>query len=79
MLSGEARNTNFIVFGLTRLGLEPALEASTLTSTPPMHFFNLKSNITTLILYVKSIDDIDYILHGNIFSIIDFPCLGGTS
>ena len=25
MLSGEATNTNFIVFGLTRLGLEPTI------------------------------------------------------
>ena len=25
MLSGEATNTNFLVFGLTRLGLEPTI------------------------------------------------------
>jgi hypothetical protein len=25
MLSGEAANTNFLVFGLTRLGLEPTI------------------------------------------------------
>ena len=25
MLSGEATNTNFIIFGLTRLGLEPMI------------------------------------------------------
>jgi hypothetical protein len=25
MLSGEARNTNFIVFGLTQTGLEPTI------------------------------------------------------
>jgi hypothetical protein len=25
MLGGEATNTNFIVFGLTRLGLEPTI------------------------------------------------------
>jgi len=29
MLSGEATNTNFIVFGLFRSGLEHTLEAST--------------------------------------------------
>ena len=37
MLSGKATNTNFMVFGLTRSGLEPtiyALEASKLTITP---------------------------------------------
>ena len=39
MLSGEATNTNFIVFGLNRSGLNPqytALKASMLTITPPM-------------------------------------------
>ena len=25
MLSGEAKNTNFIVFGLTQFGLEPTI------------------------------------------------------
>jgi hypothetical protein len=34
MFSGEATNTNFIVFGLTQPGLEPTIEASTLTITP---------------------------------------------
>ena len=39
MLNGEAITTNFIVFGLTRPGLElTALEASTLTITPPVLF-----------------------------------------
>ena len=41
MLSGEATNTNFIVFGLTRPGLELTnipLKASTLTITPQMGF-----------------------------------------
>ena len=38
MLSGEATNTNFIVFGLTR----PGLEASTLTVTPPMRCYNTR-------------------------------------
>ena len=39
MLSGEATNTNFIVFGLIRSGLNPgstALEVSTLIITPLM-------------------------------------------
>jgi hypothetical protein len=36
MLSGEATNTNFIVFSLTRPGLEPT---STLTITPPMWLY----------------------------------------
>jgi hypothetical protein len=39
MLSGEATNTNFIVFDLTRSGSNQqstALEASTLTITTPM-------------------------------------------
>ena len=36
VLSGEATNTGFKLFGLTRLGSE--LEASTLTITPPMRF-----------------------------------------
>jgi hypothetical protein len=35
MLSEEATNTNFIVFGLTRTH-DPPLEASTLTITPPL-------------------------------------------
>ena len=41
MLSAEATNTNFIVFGLTRPGSNPqstALETGTLTSTPPMWY-----------------------------------------
>jgi hypothetical protein len=39
MLSGEATNTNFIVFGLTRTGSNPrstTVESSTLTFTPSM-------------------------------------------
>jgi hypothetical protein len=35
MLSGEATNTNFIVFGLTRPGLQPTIYR---TITPPMQF-----------------------------------------
>jgi hypothetical protein len=42
VLSGEATHTNFIVFGLTQSGLtnpqSTALEASTLTITPPKRF-----------------------------------------
>jgi hypothetical protein len=41
VLSGEATNTNFIVFGLTPLVLEPTIYHTrgehTLTITPPMH------------------------------------------
>jgi hypothetical protein len=40
MLSGEATNTNVIVFGLTRPWLDPTIyltrKTSTLTITPPM-------------------------------------------
>jgi len=36
VLSIEATNSNFIVFGLTRLRVYTALEASTLTITPLM-------------------------------------------
>jgi len=41
MLSREATNTNFIVFGLTRAELEPMTyrtQASILTFTPPTRF-----------------------------------------
>ena len=41
MLGGEATNTNFIIFGLTRSGLKPTIyctEANTLTITQPMRF-----------------------------------------
>ena len=45
MLSGEAANTSFIVFGLTRPGrthVRPStLEANTITITPPMRSFML--------------------------------------
>jgi hypothetical protein len=48
VLSGEAINTNFIVFGLTRSGLAPMIyhspEASTLTITPLMQM-NKKKEI----------------------------------
>ena len=42
VLGGEAANSNFIVFGLTRPGLGPtmySLEASMLTITPPMRLY----------------------------------------
>ena len=47
MLSGEATNTNFIVFGLARSANEPrstTLEVSTLTITSPMQLFFLEYN-----------------------------------
>jgi len=36
MLSGEATNANFLVFGLTRPGPESTIH-HTITITPPMH------------------------------------------
>ena len=42
MLSGEATHTNFIIFGVTRPGLEftrcTSLEANTLTTVPVVQF-----------------------------------------
>jgi len=45
VLSGEATNINFIVFGLTRTVINlrsTALEASTLTITPPVRFITVR-------------------------------------
>ena len=42
VLSGEARNTNLIVLGLTRTGLEPKINRTRgeqLTITPPMWLY----------------------------------------
>ena len=61
MCSGEATNTYFIVFGLTRLGLEPAIEAITHTITAQMrlnydlnaiHFYWAKLNIKKTVAFI---------------------------
>jgi len=43
MLSREATNTNFIVFGLTQLGLEPKIYR-TLSNLPPLWLTIIKCN-----------------------------------
>ena len=57
MLSGEATNTNFIVFGLTRPGLNQkkstALEASTPTIMPQMQLPVLVFFISRVMIYNK--------------------------
>jgi hypothetical protein len=52
MLSGEATNTNFIVFGLTVIPQSTTLEASTLTITQPMRFGFLYNNAAHPIICV---------------------------
>ena len=47
VLSGEARDTNFIVFGLTRSGLETTIYRTRVTITLPMQFamyYTVRSN-----------------------------------
>jgi len=47
MISGEATNTYFIVFGMIRQGLEPrssALKASMLSITPPAQLIEISTS-----------------------------------
>ena len=73
MLSGGAIDTNFIVFGLIRSGLEPTryttLVASTLTITPPIYFDNRG------ILKTKLYDKRDSFT----FPIVNFPFISSIS
>jgi len=58
VFTGEATNTNFIVFGLTRSGLEPMIYGTRAEHanyiTPPMRF----TNVTTA-SYLNSLLEID--------------------
>jgi hypothetical protein len=57
MLSGEATNTNFIVFGLTRPGLEPMIyrtqgeHANYYTTDEVCHMFTYERCFKELALY----------------------------
>ena len=58
MLTGEATNTNFIVFGLIRSGLEPTIYGTGVEHvnyiTPPMRFTD-----ATTAAYLNSLLEID--------------------
>jgi hypothetical protein len=58
VLTGEATNTNFIVFGLTRSGLEPMIYGTRAEHahyiTPPMRFTD-----ATTASYLNSLLEID--------------------
>ena len=68
MLSGKATNTNFIVFGLTRSGLEPKAEHTNnyITNADALNNYSVDKDTgiySNKIFYFNNLPDNNVILH----------------